>query len=183
MRVWYKACTKPYKLHGVAQEVLCSDYKFTVADWFCHLLSRTTYMFWLVIVHAGYKKLICVSLFCQPHPPLPVTGRQASVAPVTTIESQCRCRAHFHIIYILKSRGSKNVLSCRAIILSPQVRLDHLSKNEVARLRGHLWSVGADQPPLGLTPPTPFQSVYREDCTQCFDSIVSSCIRVFGPWC
>ncbi|KAG6300939.1 hypothetical protein E4U45_003556 [Claviceps purpurea] len=40
----------------------------------------------------------------------------------------------------------------------------------------------------GLTPPTPFQSVYREDCTQCFDSIDDSagldvCLQCFNGGC
>ncbi|KAH8684151.1 ubiquitin carboxyl-terminal hydrolase 14 [Ilyonectria robusta] len=41
---------------------------------------------------------------------------------------------------------------------------------------------------IGLTPPTPFQSVYREDCTQCFDSIddpagLDVCLQCFNGGC
>ncbi|KAG6009687.1 hypothetical protein E4U43_008686 [Claviceps pusilla] len=40
----------------------------------------------------------------------------------------------------------------------------------------------------GLAPPTPFQSVYREDCTQCFDSIddpagLDVCLQCFNGGC
>ncbi|KAG6006890.1 hypothetical protein E4U21_006609 [Claviceps maximensis] len=40
----------------------------------------------------------------------------------------------------------------------------------------------------GLAPPTPFQSVYREDCTQCFDSIddlagLDVCLHCFNGGC
>ncbi|KAK2616177.1 ubiquitin C-terminal hydrolase Ubp14 [Conoideocrella luteorostrata] len=41
---------------------------------------------------------------------------------------------------------------------------------------------------VGLTPPTPAQSVYREDCTQCFDSIddptgLNVCLQCFNGGC
>ncbi|KJZ72443.1 hypothetical protein HIM_08112 [Hirsutella minnesotensis 3608] len=47
----------------------------------------------------------------------------------------------------------------------------------------HLESLGT-----GLSPPKPFQSVYREDCTQCFDSIDESagldvCLQCFNGGC
>ncbi|KFA56318.1 hypothetical protein S40293_08287 [Stachybotrys chartarum IBT 40293] len=59
----------------------------------------------------------------------------------------------------------------------------------------HLESIGKSNPPqeplaiaYRLTPPTPAQSVYREDCTQCFDSIddpsgVDVCLQCFNGGC